>query len=312
MGKIATKDITADEIDEILLDSRLAHLYTDAISVEAVKVSQKSLVNSQKLEEDFDDEDPLTPEQEQLRDELESQVEQAFYVAGTALRQLRDRRLYRASHRNFEDYCRDRFGFARQAANYLIAAAGVFQNLTTNGCQILPNNERQVRPLTSLKLIEQVEAWSMAVEANKGKVPSGRLVKQIVRELHPPTNLPQFQINEVCQILVQENPDLTGLHKCWGMVFRVTETTCWVACWKGQYQVPKEHLQSLDYSPDECQQIGQLERRLRRFHETVGIMEEAALGILEKLGKLDRPHLTALEEMLLGLLEREYGVGVGD
>jgi hypothetical protein len=33
------------------------------------------------------------------------------------------------------------------------------------------------------------------------------------------------------------------------------------------------------------------------------MVEQAALGILEQ------PNLTALEEMLLGLLEQEYGVG---
>jgi hypothetical protein len=350
MGRRGSNDyITEDELNEILANSRLAHLVADpvTVAVEVVsrsqsdrassqkeKKSHSSEVKSQKLEvvrngqgiinsrltlhpspspspqaKDLDDFVPLSPQEEQLRSELESQVEQAFYVAGTALRQLRDQRLYRASHRNFEDYCRSRFKFQRRHAYQLMEAAAVVDNLCANGTQILPTHERQVRPLVSLKSEEQGEAWEQAVEEAGGQVPSGRLVKQIVRELHPPTKLPQFQINEVCQILVKENPELTGLHKCWGMVFRVAETSCWVACWNGQYQVPTEHLESLDYSLDECQLVGQLERRLRRFQETVGVMEEAALGILEKLGKLDRPHLTALEEVLLGVLEREYEVG---
>ncbi len=72
---------------------------------------------------------------------LERKVERAFYEAGKALQKLRDRRLYRSSHKTFEDYCPDRFGFGRHAANRLIAGAEVVKNLVTNSSQILPINE---------------------------------------------------------------------------------------------------------------------------------------------------------------------------
>jgi hypothetical protein len=65
----------------------------------------------------------LTPEEERDRLHLERKVERAFYEAGKALMELRDRRLYRSTHRTFEEYCRDRFGHSRQQSNYLIAAA---------------------------------------------------------------------------------------------------------------------------------------------------------------------------------------------
>ena len=74
-------------------------------------------------------------------------MEKAFYLAGEALKELRDLRLYRDTHRSFEDYCRERFGHSRQKSNYLIAGAEIYQNLTTNRCQILPSTEYQVRPL---------------------------------------------------------------------------------------------------------------------------------------------------------------------
>ena len=41
---------------------------------------------------------------------LERKVERAFFEAGKALVELRERRLYRPTHRTFEEYCRDRFG----------------------------------------------------------------------------------------------------------------------------------------------------------------------------------------------------------
>ncbi|MGK7935194.1 MAG: hypothetical protein AB4206_05245, partial [Xenococcaceae cyanobacterium] len=47
----------------------------------------------------------LTIKEENAREQLEKQVEQSFYVAGKALQQLRDQRLYRSTHSRFEDYC---------------------------------------------------------------------------------------------------------------------------------------------------------------------------------------------------------------
>lgn len=44
----------------------------------------------------------LTQDEEQERHRLELKVERAFYEAGAALRQLRDKRLYRSTHGTFE------------------------------------------------------------------------------------------------------------------------------------------------------------------------------------------------------------------
>ena len=101
----------------------------------------------------------LTEDEERDRLFLERKVERAFYSAGKALKELRSRRLYRSTHRTFEAYCQDRFGYGRRPANLLIAASGICDNLGSNGSQILPTSERQVRPLTPLEADEQVEAW---------------------------------------------------------------------------------------------------------------------------------------------------------
>ncbi len=65
--------------------------------------------------------DELTEEEERERQLLERQVERAFYLAGRALRSLRDRRLYRSTHKTFEEYCLDRFGMKR--AHYFMKLA---------------------------------------------------------------------------------------------------------------------------------------------------------------------------------------------
>ena len=91
---------------------------------------------------------------------LEAKVERslkAFWEIGQALRQIRDRRLYRQDFSTFEDYCTNRWEMSRRWAYQLIEAATVYENVR-HGAQILPANERQVRPLTALPSQEQPRA----------------------------------------------------------------------------------------------------------------------------------------------------------
>jgi len=145
----------------------------------------------------------LSQEELEDRQRLELKVERAFFEAGSALRELlRDQRLYRNTHKSFEEYCRDRFGFQRRHSYQLIEAASIFDNLCANGAhetlstikKILPTNERQVRPLTRLEPDEQREVWQQAVEAAGGRVPSGRIVKSIVERLKEKP-LPQIPLS---------------------------------------------------------------------------------------------------------------------
>ncbi|MEM5838778.1 hypothetical protein AAHH59_10810, partial [Pediococcus acidilactici] len=93
----------------------------------------------------------LSEDEKLERYQLELHVARAFYEAGVALRELRDTRLYRSTHRTFEEYCRERFGFRRSHSYQMIDAANVVENLSAIGGQLLPTNERQVRPLTRLE-----------------------------------------------------------------------------------------------------------------------------------------------------------------
>jgi hypothetical protein len=147
----------------------------------------------------------LTEQEISDRLHLERRVERAFFEAGKALAELRDRRLYRSTHKTFEEYCRSRFAYTHRHVNYLIAASNVVDNIImgtngsqneipdemgtngsqneisdemgTNGSQILPTTERQVRPLTKLEPSQQQEVWRQAVEQAGGKVPPARIVK---------------------------------------------------------------------------------------------------------------------------------------
>ncbi|MEC4813364.1 MAG: hypothetical protein SAK29_08850 [Scytonema sp. PMC 1069.18] len=270
---------------------------------------------------------------------LERKVERAFYESGKALMQLRDRRLYRSTHKTFEEYCRDRFGYTRVAAFYKITAATVVDNLLTNGyqnpdepteglqnsnlltngyqnpdmltkkTQILPTNERQIRPLTQLEPEQQLVAWQLSVEASGGQVPSGRVVKDIVQRIMKRTKVPNpYRMGEVCQFVIKDNPDLKGKGRCWCIVSQVNEFSCTVVAWDGEYTVKIEHLKSMNYSDGDCQQRMELCDRINKLRNKTNL-EDAARANLKHLGEIKRPYLTPLEEKLLSVLETEYGVG---
>jgi hypothetical protein len=178
--------------------------------------------------------------------------------------------------------------------------------MSTNGLQILPTNERQVRPLVALEPEVQRTAWQQAVQVAGGKVPTGRIVKDVVQRIMERTKVPNtYQIGEVCQIVVKDNPELRGKGGCWAIVSAVNEFSCTVRMWDGEYTVGLQHLKSYNYLPAECEQMQLISDRLARIYSDS--LEETVKSLLQSLGKLNRPYLTAVEEKLLNLLESEYG-----
>ncbi|MCC5653854.1 AAA family ATPase, partial [Nostoc sp. XA013] len=145
----------------------------------------------------------LTQEEQSDRLLLERKVERAFFEAGKALAQLRDRILYRSTHKTFDEYCLDRFAYNRSRSYQLVDAAVIVDNLQKcpQIVDILPTAEGQVRPMTKLEPQEQQEAWLKAVELAGGKVPTGRIVKNVVQRIMERTKVPNtYQLGEVCQI----------------------------------------------------------------------------------------------------------------
>jgi hypothetical protein len=265
----------------------------------------------------------LSEEEQSDRLYLERRVERAVFEAGKALAELRDRRLYRSTHGTFEEYCKDRFGFERRHPYRLIEAAGVIDNLIkmcpnwtqnqteddpatvhSDQLQILPTSEGQVRPMTKLEPQQQQEVWLKAVELAGGKVPTGRIVKDIVQNIMERTKLPNiYQLGEVCQILAKDNPELRGKGGCWAIVSAVNDFSCTVKIWNGEHTIGLQHLKSYDYLPAECEQMQSLSDRINRVYSSG--LEESVQKFLEMLGKLNRYYLTDLEEKLLMVLELE-------
>ncbi|OKH52852.1 hypothetical protein NIES2101_13460 [Calothrix sp. HK-06] len=263
------------------------------------------------------------------REYLERQIEKALYEAGRALRTIRDRRLYRSTHKTFEEYCRQRFGFTRMTAANKIAAAGVIENLSTNGLQnsvgesglstnglqnsgrysyeVLPTSERQVRPLINLEASEQRICWEQAVEAAGGKVPSGRQVKDIVDKIRERTKLPNpYRVGEIAILIPRDNPELRGLSGCWGAIIRAGEYSCTIETWDNEYTVKIEHLSSLELSDDNCELMQKFLGRLRRLYQLPN--KDAVIdNLLSFFGKQPKPYISEVQEELLATLEKRFG-----
>ncbi|MBD2533691.1 hypothetical protein H6G97_30715 [Nostoc flagelliforme FACHB-838] len=304
-------------------------------------VSNNLKATASSAEDTFDPENPATAtitvtaaEVEELSEteqrdrlHLERRVERAFFEAGKALAELRDRRLYRSTHSTFEEYCKDRFGFERRHPYRLIEAAGVVDNLIkmcpnwtqneieddpatvhSDQVQILPTSEGQVRPMTKLEPQEQQEVWLTAVELAGGKVPTGRIVKDVVQRIMERTQvLNTYQIGEVCQIFTKDNPELRGKGGCWAIVSAVNEFSCTITMWDGEYTVRIDHLKQLNYLESECQQMQQISDRISRLRDS-GKLEAPAEAVLKCLGELKRPYLTEFEGELLSFIEQKCQV----
>nr|NDJ26317.1 hypothetical protein [Nostoc sp. B(2019)] len=151
---------------------------------------------------------------------------------------------------------------------------------------------------------QQIEVWQRAVQKAGGKVPSARIVTDVVQRIMERTRIPNtYQIGEICQILAKDNPELRGKGGCWGIVSQVNEFSCTVKTWNGEYSVGLQHLKSYDYLPAECEQMREICDRISRVYSSA--LEESVQKFLEMLGKLNRAYLTVLEEKVLSLLESE-------
>lgn len=92
-----------------------------------------------------------------------------FMEVGAALLEIRDSRLYQATHRTFEVYCRDRWHISRKRAYQLINAASIAGDLIRDGEQA-PTREAHVSPLSALPKSDRREAWRESVATSGGNV----------------------------------------------------------------------------------------------------------------------------------------------
>jgi hypothetical protein len=255
----------------------------------------------------------LSDEEQRDRLHLERKVERAFFEAGKALMELRDRKLYRSTHRTFEEYCKDRFGYSRDTAYLKLSATVVYDNiqkyLPTIGRQIpMPTNERQLRDLAKADFEPSVQAdvWQQAVEEAGGKVPSGRIVKGIVERLKDKS---LFFAGDFCQIgdvftITKLERTERKYNGCWAIAVALNDFTVDVDVHDATLTMKPDNLNKID-SPEAHRQLPQIKKRISRLRNC-RMLDRCAYTVLESLGR--QTYLTVVEEGLLQWLEKHYGV----
>jgi len=279
----------------------------------------------------------LSEDELKERQRLEQKVERAFFEAGLALRELRDKKLYRNTHKTFEAYCQQRFGYKRARSYQLIDAAIVFENLSTSSSEadtqqnreilstisrqnsfseneqqhialstrILPTKETQVRPLAKLEPEVQRKVWQQAVEQADGKVPTERLVRSIVERLKekPLPQIPlSFKRNDAFILHGLPGPERC-YNGCWAITREILQFSLIVETHNGKLQVRPENLDPIEDRAVR-RQIAALLKRIQKLRKLE--LDRGAIAVLEILGK--QTFLTEVEERLLKVLEDYYGI----
>lgn len=124
-----------------------------------------------------------------------------FHEVGAALATIRDKQLYRVSHKTFEAFCKDTYDLTRPRAYQFIEAAEVVSNLSTivdkttemshvedgekkpESKPPIPKRESQARTLAKAPKEKQPEVWQKAVEKANGKQPTAKQVEETVADV---------------------------------------------------------------------------------------------------------------------------------
>ena len=262
----------------------------------------------------------LVSEELDDRHRLELKVERAFVESGNALKEIRDRRLYRDTHPNdFAGYCRARFDKTHRAVNYLIAAAEIYSNLMvtngdhededetgTSGSRVLPTNQRQIRDLVGLSPSKQRQVWKEAVYESGGKVPPGRIVKGVVERLHEKDTAPpliSYHVGDVVSLRGLGNPGLRKYDGQWVVVMAVNEYTVIVALDRKDISVKPQFLEPVD--PKYWIEIKTVNERITRLQleRDLDPADDAVLEVLRR-----RCCFTSRQMMLLERMEQDYSL----
>ena len=109
-----------------------------------------------------------------------------FIEVGTALLEVRDRKLYRNKYDSFEIYCREELGFSRPYAYNLIGSAEVEKQLSSiEDIEVKPANEAQCRELISVPKERREEVWKKALELAGEEVVTAKIVHQAAAKFKP-------------------------------------------------------------------------------------------------------------------------------
>lgn len=112
----------------------------------------------------------------------------SFLAVGTALNEIKEKRLYRQSHETFDGFVKERWGMTGSRAYQLIDASKISKEVSTvveeTGIEIELNSESQLRELNQIGTEALPSVLGKIAEKCKAenKKPSASIIKDVVRE----------------------------------------------------------------------------------------------------------------------------------
>ena len=127
----------------------------------------------------------LTSDQSIRLAEMESKIEDGmkkFVDVGTALATIRNEKLYRATHKSFEQYCVERWGMKRAHASRMIKAAKVVKEVSPTGDIA---NERVAREIIKVPQQKRKAVVKVAMKRCKSahRQMTGKDIQQAAEQL---------------------------------------------------------------------------------------------------------------------------------
>lgn len=125
-------------------------------------------------------------------DECERVIERGlgtFVEVGEALMAIRDQRLYRSTHGDFDTYCRERWGMSKRHANRSIEAAGIAGSVGPIGPT--PQTESQARALAPLRddpeaMAEVMDEVTAEAAERAARVTAEKIAEKVTERLSEP------------------------------------------------------------------------------------------------------------------------------
>lgn len=152
---------------------------------------------------------------------------------------------------------------------------------------------------------EQREVWQQAVEQVGGKVPSGRVVKDVVERLKAKqlTRAADFCVEGAIFTLTRlmEQRKYNG---CWAIAIGINDFTVKVEVHDAVLTVKPDNLNPLDDAQTH-RELPQLLKRIKQLRDC-GMLDRVAYTILESLGR--QTQLTEMEDKVLTFLEQQYQI----
>lgn len=99
-------------------------------------------------------------------------------LAEMALREIRDRRLWRGTHKSFEEFCRDEFDLSEQRVSQILAFADEVAQLHGKISEdLIPVTERGIRALRRVKRDQKIMVLQLAAELSNGSRPNSTSIE---------------------------------------------------------------------------------------------------------------------------------------